>query len=179
MTMTFIGRRDRIGAADAYLDARTGKYEWRCVRYGAAWAEMAAPGPRSTADVFDIGAGATEFGRFMFEQGFHGRYWPVDAAIDGCDLDSWVPPRAADWFVALELIEHLADPLRLLHEIQDAALRGVVISTPNPYTTDVLGMDAMHCTPIYPTMLEAAGFAVREASFYGQPEDSLLAVWRA
>ena len=127
--------------------------------------------------VFDIGAGATEFGRYLYSVGFHGRYCPVDAAIDGVDLDEWTPPREADWFVCLEVIEHLADPFRLLDVMCERATRGVIVSTPNPYTTDVLGMDPTHRTPVYARQLEAFGFTVEERSFYGKPADSLFGVW--
>lgn len=180
MVAALMARADRIREADDYLRARTGKYAWRCERYAAAWWAMHRTGGTDSADIalFDVGAGATEFGRYLYGQGYRGRYWPLDASIDGLDLDAWVPPRPADYFVALELLEHLSDPWRLVRCMQAAARRAIVVSTPNPETTDVLGMDATHRTVIAAGSLEALGFTVECRSFYGRADDSLFAVWR-
>lgn len=192
----------RIQEADAYLNARTGHYEWRCERYDAALEAMHRIGLDDNCTVVDVGAGMGEFGVRMhtgsreseaprFVKGADGewlpprnhikpsraRYVPVDAAIDGVDLERWAPPRKAEWFVCLEVLEHLRCPSRLMVELTLHATRGVIVSTPNPETTDVLNMDATHRSIVRRKALELARFQVREASFYGKPADSLFGVW--
>jgi len=179
----------RIREADVYLASRTGCYEYRCHRYDCALEAMHGLGLDDDCTVVDVGAGMGEFGVRMHTgdpmgNGMHGRfrpsrarYVPVDAAIDGTDLEKWVPPRKADFFVCLELLEHLRCPSRLMIEMVIHATRGVIVSTPNPETTDVLGMDPTHKTKITRKALELAGYHVEEASFYGKPRDSLFAVW--
>lgn len=169
---------DLISACDDYLGSRTGKYEWRRVRYRAAGYKMRFNGLSNDDTLIDVGAGWTEFD-FCLRTDFNwrGRYIPIDGGIDGTDIETWVPPRSVDWFVALEIIEHLDDPFRLVRTMVQHARKGVIISTPNPRTTDVLGMDATHKTPVWRKDLVLSGFQVDERSFYGQPEDSLFA-WR-
>lgn len=169
---------ERIQAADEYLAARTGHYTLRCERYDAALEAMHTLGLSDECTVFDVGSGWGEFAARMHGHGVHARYIPVDAGIDGTDLDHWTPPRHADFFVALELLEHLNRPQRLITEMKRYARRGVIVSTPNPRTTDVLGMDATHLTSITAVSLEMQGLKVREESFYGREADSLFAVWR-
>jgi hypothetical protein len=166
------------------MDERTGKYEYRAIRYRAAIDWMISQGLDDTMTVVDVGAGMTEFDYCLrVEYGWRGRYIPVDGGIDGTDLNEWVPPRDAHFFVALELIEHLEGWPSLVRRMKDRAVVGVVMSTPNPYTTDVIGMDPTHVTEIYPIDLEDKGFTVENAMFYGgvfsngQP-DSLFATWR-
>lgn len=189
---------ERIREADTYLASRTGCYEYRCHRYDAALETMHGLGLDDDCTVVDVGAGMGEFGVRMHTgrraltgvaarnthhrdpsgiSASRARYVPVDAAIDGVDLEKWVPPRKADFFVCLEVLEHLTCPSRLMVEMVFHATKGVIVSTPNPDTTDVLGMDSTHRTPIRRKALELAGFKVTTASFYGQPEDSLFAVW--
>jgi hypothetical protein len=167
-----------IASCDAYLGARTGKYEWRRVRYLATLKALHGLGLDDGSTVVDVGAGWTELDACLrVDGGWRGRYIPVDGCIDGTDLEQWEPPREAEFFVALELLEHLDRPVRLVQAMQQHARRGIVVSTPNPYTTDVLGMDPTHRTPIFPATLEELGFMVGAMSFYGQPSDSLLGVW--
>lgn len=172
-----------IQNCDNYMDSREGKYEYRAVRYRYAIEAMRAIGLDDSMTIFDVGAGMTEFDYTLrAEYGFRGRYIPVDGGIDGTDLNVWVPPREAHWFVALELVEHLTNWGGLLKKMQDRATKGVVISTPNPRTTDVLGMDPTHVEAIMPHWLESYGFTVTEETFYGgvfssgEP-DSLFGVW--
>lgn len=167
-----------IEEADNYLGKRSGCYEYRRVRYIAAVDLMKWAGLSDSQTIYDIGAGWTEFDYCLRVDGkFKGRYIPVDGGIDGTNLEEWIPPRRADWFVALELIEHLNDPGRLLFEMIDLADKGVILSTPNPYTTDVLGMDDTHKTIVWPQYLQNMGFEVKSRSFYGKPNDSLFAYW--
>lgn len=174
-----VSRHDRIRDADAYLAARTGCYAFREVRYRAAAGAMMTHGPLMNDDtLFDVGCGWTEFDYYLREKlKWRGRYIPVDACIDGVDLDRWEPPREAEWFVALEVLEHMEDPRHLLRVMRNASTKGIVLSTPNPATTDVLGMDPTHRTPIPAEWLQRWGFIVQACSFYGERDDSLLAVW--
>lgn len=167
----------RIAVADYYLSQRTGRYEWRCERYDAAIDAMKALGLDDSSTVFDVGAGWTEFGARMVEHGVKCRYVPVDACIDGVNLDTWTPPRSAEFFVALELLEHLADPERMIRALKNHATKAVIISTPNPATVDVMAMDATHMWEIYKCMLDSWGFKAEPCSFYGNHEDSLFGVW--
>jgi trans-aconitate methyltransferase len=175
---------ERMAAADAYLNARVATYEQRCQRFDVALEAMHAHGLTDTDTVVDVGAGHGHFG-VRLHTGRNGsapipscraRYVPVDAALDGTDLDDWTPPRPASWFVALEILEHLYDPARLIAEMADHATKGVVVSTPNPRTVDVLACDSTHVTAITAEILEAAGFVVSGAEFYGRHDDSLFAV---
>jgi hypothetical protein len=171
-----LDKDDLIVSCDAYLGARTGRYEWRAIRYRAALEHIQ---PDDTDTIVDVGAGWTEFDYCLrAEFGSRCRYIPVDGCIDGTDLEVWTPPREADWFVALELLEHLHDPDRLVAAMQEKARKGIVISTPNPMTTDVLGMDPTHVTPISAARLAGYGFSSTEESFYGMQRDSLLGLWR-
>lgn len=157
-----------IASCDQYLDERTGKYEYRATRYRAAIRWMMLNGLDDSMTVVDVGAGMTEFDYCLrAEFGFRGRYIPVDGGIDGTDLNSWTPPREAHFFVALEILEHLRNPFRLSAEMVAKATRGVVLSTPNPQTTDVIGMDPTHVVEVHKHELEAAGYTVTEEMFYG------------
>jgi len=172
-----------IPNCDQYMDERTGKYEWRAVRYRAAIEAMLEAGLDDSMTIFDVGAGMTEFDFCLrAEYRWMGRYIPIDGGIDGTDLNRWVPPREAHWFVALELLEHLTNWEHLVRQMQFSATQGVVISTPNPRTTDVIGMDPTHVVEIQPGALRDYGFKVTEETFYGgvfsngEP-DSLFGVW--
>jgi hypothetical protein len=167
------------------MDERTGKYEYRAVRYRHAIKAMLARGLDDSMTIFDVGAGMTEFDYCLrAEFGWRGRYIPVDGGIDGTDLNSWVPPRDAHWFVALELVEHLVNWSWLVHAMQFKASKGIVVSTPNPRTTDVIGMDPTHVCEVHKSSLESMGFGVTEETFYGgvfsngEP-DSLFGIWEA
>lgn len=172
-----------VNNCDNYMDERTGKYEYRAVRYRKAIDAMIANGLDDSMTIFDVGAGMTEFDYCLrAEYNWRGRYIPVDGGIDGTDIDYWTPKRKAHWFVGLELLEHLKRPWLCLDTWKHFATQGVVISTPNPRTTDVLGMDPTHIVEIHQSDLEKAGMSVTEEYFYGgvfsggEP-DSLFGVW--
>lgn len=168
----------RIAESEAYLSARTGCFDYRRVRYERTLDEMLRLNLCDEDIVFDIGAGRTEFNISLRHYALsRAMYCPVDAVIDGTDLERWVPMRDAEFFVALELLEHLRSPGRLVKFVQRRTKKGFLISTPNPRTTDVLGMDSTHVTPISKRQLRNWDFEVYEESFYGQPADSLFAVW--
>src|SRR4051812_43043917 len=173
-----------VEEADTYLGARTGKYEYRAIRYRAAADEMARLGLENSDTMYDIGAGWTEMDYLLrTEYHWRGRYIPIDAGIDGTDLNEWVPPRSVDFAVALEILEHLDNPRYLVTRLQLAA-DNVIVSVPNPRTVDVLGIDDTHVTIVTREMLQAWGFTVDERMFYGgkfsngEP-DSLFGVWSA
>lgn len=172
-----------IANCDNYMDERTGKYEYRAIRYRRAIDEMYRKGFDDSMTVVDVGAGMTEFDYCLrVEYNWRGRYIPVDGGIDGTDLNNWTPPREAHWFVALELLEHLHNWRNLLTVMQNMAHRGIVVSTPNPFTTDVLGMDHTHVTEIFPQDLEDFNFTVTAETFYGGvfsggKPDSLFGSW--
>lgn len=175
-----------IESCDNYLDERSGKYEFRAVRYRFAIEAMFNVGLDDSMTIFDVGAGMTEFDYCLrAEYGWRGRYIPIDGGVDGTDINLWVPPRWAHWFVALEVIEHLKQPFACLDTWNQYATMGVIVSTPNPRTTDVLGMDPTHLCEVSAKDLHwasAGGMKVTEQTFYGgvfsngEP-DSLFGIW--
>lgn len=174
----------RCMAGDQYMQGRTGKYEWREVRYLMAAGVLLQMGLNDNQTVLDVGAGWTEFDYCLRTRAdWRGRYIPLDAGIDGTDLETWDPPRTYEYAVALELLEHLESPGILLAKLGMHVTRGIVVSVPNPRTVDVLGIDPTHKTIVTREFLESWGFRVQEAKFYGgvfsngEP-DSLFGVWR-
>ncbi len=90
----------------SYLNARTGTYDFRCQRYDSVINVMLDLGFAPDDLVVDLGAGQCEFNHRMHERGLKARYLPIDGAIDGTDLESWVPPQAlaGDFFVLIEIL---------------------------------------------------------------------------
>lgn len=176
-----------IPNCDQYMAEREGKYEYRAVRYRHAIEQMFKAGLDDSMTVYDVGAGMTEFDYCLRrEYNWRGRYIPVDGGIDGTDLNEWRIPREAHWFVALELLEHLTKWELLVRKMQFAATQGIVVSTPNPFATDVIGMDPTHVTEIWPVDLSRHGFRVYGKTFYGRTfnkpgtedlHDSLFGIW--
>ena len=172
-----------IENCNSYLNSRTGSYEQRRVRYRAAGDWLLSAGLSNTSVVYDLGAGRTEFDYCLRrDYDWRGVYVPIDGSL-GTDLETW-EPKEADFYVCLEIVEHLYSWRELLARLQRHAKKGIVVSTPNPSTTDVLGMDATHVTEISAADLEAFGFNVAERTFYGGvfsagKPDSLFATWRA
>jgi len=161
---------------ERYLAARTGRYEWRRTRYRHAAKRLVAGGLSDQDTLVDVGAGWTELDYYLRrELDWRGRYLPVDGAIDGVDLNHWTPPRAASWYVALELIEHLHDAARLVAAMRRAATKGVILSTPNADQVDVSAMDPTHVTPVTAALLCNWGLQVEVCCLYGQPADGLIA----
>lgn len=181
MTPDQIVRRARCLA---YLGERTGTYEWRCLRYAAAYDRLQTLGLAHGDLIVDVGAGMCDFDRYLRTvQAWDGRYLPVDGAIDGTDLNVWRPHFDADFFVALELIEHLRDPARLLFQLERHAAKGVIVTTPNPEVVDVLAIDRTHVTPVGADELAERGYSVEALRLFGKDADTLIAwkdvrVWR-
>lgn len=145
---------------DGYLDARTGTYEYRCHRYDAVIDKIhRKAGLTPDLTIADIAAGWTEFGHRLTERGFRGRYIPYDGAIDGKDLQYWVPPLTRlDVIVAIEFLEHIKHPERLVNTMFDKAEALVVVTTPNSEVVDTLAMDEDHVIALDKYDLRAMGF---------------------
>ncbi|MFH9672884.1 hypothetical protein ACH4L5_11525 [Streptomyces sp. NPDC017405] len=92
-------------------------------------------------------------------------------------MPTWVPAMRFDWMACLEVIEHLADPGRLMRVLQDSADLGVVITTPNPAVVDVLALDPTHLAPVTREDLAGLGFYTTTHNLYGTPDDGICAVW--
>lgn len=161
---------------EAYLNERRGTYEFRCQRYSAVAEVMIGGGLHMDDDIVDVGAGRLEFERYMRSIGWNGRYTPIDGSIDGTDINHWVPGPAT-WFVAIELLEHLDNPFRLMIQMSQQAFKGVVITTPNPAVVDVLAIDPTHVTPIPAEAFASRSWEHSIRSFFSKPHDSILA-WK-
>jgi len=166
---------------EEYLSQRTGKLEYRFVRFESVTNELEIMGLNDDTTILDVGAGMCEFDFYLRTvRGFKGRYVPLDASIDGIDLENWIPIVRFDFVTGLEIIEHMRNPVRLIDMMKLSSRKGVVITTPN---TDVLGedgvvsMDSDHVSPIYIKTLEHQGLNVSERNFFGREKDSLLGVW--
>jgi hypothetical protein len=177
-----VNQSDRRQAALDYLAERTGTLEYRFLRYAAVADELFARGLDDDSLLADLGAGRCDFDFYLRAvRGWKGRYLPVDASIDGVNLDDgWHPRVGVDFAVAIELLEHLRRPQRLVRDAVQWA-RVFVATTPN---TDELGdehvrkIDRTHVRPIFQGDLANWGADVVEVrSFFGKPNDSLLAVW--
>lgn len=173
---------DRQQDAEQYLSERTGRLEYRFLRYGAVADALEARGLDDSSLLADFGAGMCDFDFYLRSvRGWKGRYVPIDASIDGVDLGdpTWFPRIRPDFSTAIEVVEHLPDWQRFVWKLRHVTREAVVLTTPN---TDVLGaeyvreMDRTHVSPVWRNQLHAAGFATHVESFFGQPGDSLLAV---
>lgn len=164
-----------------YLSERSSSYWFRCRRYKAVAQKLFDMGLANHHLLVDIGAGRCDFDYYLrVTHKWRGKYLPIDGVIDGTNIDNglWNPPYC-DFITAIEVIEHLYKPTDFLAKTINRARHGVVITTPNPRTTNVLGMDRTHVSPISQKLLSTCfpDMQVEERSFFGKPEDSLLA-WR-
>lgn len=155
-------------------------YTFRCRRYDAVIGRLCALGMRIHGNlIYDVGAGMCDLGRRLHERGWYHRYVPVDAVIDGTDLEYWCPTISADFYVAIETIEHLEDPTRMLEQFSRWATWGAVITTPNPERVDVYALDASHKSEVWPHQLRELGWKVARLNLFGQGEDTILGWWEA
>jgi hypothetical protein len=168
-----------------YLSERKATYEFRArTRYRGVFDALLSLGLQDGHSILDAGAGDCQFGRYLFERGWRGQYKPIDATISGEDLDYWDPDRkSAGFLVAIEVAEHLYNPIRFIHRLQDAAITGVVITTPNCRVVDVLACDETHVSVITQPQLEHLGFEVSTASWFSEQhnpgqQDTLIGAWK-
>lgn len=156
---------------EAYRKTRTGNYSFRSrTRYKGVYDALVSLGLKDGNSILDLGAGDCHFGRFCYESGWRGTYQPIDATIQGTDLEQWsgIMPKFQtepwDWIVAIEVAEHLLDPLRFIRAMIGSARKGVIITTPNPRVVNVLDCDPTHVSVISSEQLESLGFTVEERS---------------
>lgn len=169
----------RIALAEEYLRGHRSLAFERQNRFLAAADRLRHHGLSDADLLYDLGAGYTELDYHLrVQHGWRGRYVPVDAWVDGTDLLTWTPPRRVGWFAALELLEHLADPLSVVNMMKAYCTGGFVVTTPNPATVDVLAQDPTHVTPLPEGQLQAWGMDTTLHNFYGQYQDGICAVWR-
>lgn len=161
----------------AYRDSRRGTYEFRSqTRYKAVLDRLRAMGLSDGDTIHDVGAGSCQFGHYLDDCGWIGNYVPVDAVLDGTDLEHWECPKT-DFVVCIEVLEHIKRPHRLLKSMTDAALYGVVLTTPNCEVVNVLECDPTHVSVVPPWYLETVGFKIERHGWFGLAFDSLLG-WR-
>lgn len=153
-------------------------YSERRSRYEVAADRLMAGGLSDRHALVDVGAGHTELDVCLrTAHGWRGRYLPVDRWAGQVDLETWVPPMRWEWAAALEVLEHLHDPFRLLLDLMACATIGIVVTTPNPDVVNVLGMDPAHVTPITRQQLATAGLYTSLHNLYGTQDDGICAVW--
>jgi hypothetical protein len=158
-----------------YNEERRGTYEFRSkTRYKAVADRLFAMGLNDLHTLVDVGAGSCQFGLYLSERGWRGSYLPVDAVIDGADLETWTA-FPADFYVCIETLEHVKAWNRLLVDMELHARIGVVLTTPNSESVDVLGCDPTHVSVIYPWLL--LDYGQERHSWFGTHNDTLLA-WR-
>jgi hypothetical protein len=161
-----------------YRDAREGTYEFRsATRYKAVADRLFHMGLNDGHTLLDAGAGSCQFGRYLRERGWRGLYVPVDAVLDGTDLEDWAPPKRVDFVTCIEVLEHLHGWGHLFGTLGRAARYGLVFTVPNPEAVDVLKCDPTHVSVIPPWCFLQNYFTVERHTWYGVPDDSLLA-WR-
>lgn len=179
--------KERREEALAYLNERTGKLEYRFLRYSAVADELYAAGMNDSHLLIDVGAGMCDFDFYLRTvRGFKGRYLPIDASIDGVDLESYSTHHKrlpkADFVSCIEVLEHIHLPKLLSDELQAATRVRLVVTTPN---TDELGpvavreMDRTHVHPLYRTDLLTYGYRTSVHSFFGVKNDSIMGVYDA
>lgn len=163
-----------------YMHARRGDFEFRSkTRYAAVAAALVDMGLKDGDLIVDVGAGTCQFDHHMRTvEGWCGRYLGVDAVLDGTDLNVWVPKMQADYFVCIEVLEHLEDPERMIRLMHNYATKGVACTTPNPAAVDVLTCDPTHISVVPAEMFEKYGWATWARSFFGVAADTLIATRR-
>ena len=163
-----------------YLAERNGTFEWRCRRYAEVADELESLGLANNDTIIDVGAGYCEFDRYLRGvRGWHGIYVPVDGAINGVELDAWIPDFRPNFFVCIEVIEHLDNPYRMLTHFERFAENGAVVTTPNCNEVDVIALDRTHVSFVPPQwFVEHHGWSVRGKELFNHGEnDTLIATY--
>lgn len=159
-----------------YLSQRRSTYEFRCKRYLGVIEKLRALGLRDGDRIVDVGAGSQDFHRCLQDAGYRVSYIPIDGSIDGTDLNEWTPPaNPVDFYVCIEILEHLHNPFRLMDMLCSAARKGCVATTPNSEVIDTLAIDATHVTSLYEHHFRARGWKTELRSFFCEIDDSILA----
>ena len=161
-----------------YMRDRVGDYAFRSrTRYKSVAIELAVLGLSDEHLLVDVGAGTTQFDYFLrTDMGFNGRYLPVDATLDGTDLETWTPAVVPDFAVAIEVIEHLHDAERMLGILEHVKIASV-ITTPNPAVVDVIACDPTHVSVIPEGLLRRRGWRTSTESLFGKPHDTIVATF--
>lgn len=168
----------RIGMSEEYLRGHASVFFERANRFMACGDRLRHHGLADRDILVDLGAGLTELDYHLrVSYGWRGRYVPVDAWVDGIDLMRWTPPRPVQWLAALEVLEHLDDPRAFVRMMQGCATKGVVVTTPNADSVDVLAMDPSHKSPLRRSTLEEWGMHTTLHNFYGHYQDGIAGVW--
>ena len=168
--------QERFEQAEKYLQARTGKYEWRCIRYNHVYDLMVNMGLNNDDLIIDIGAGYGDMDYFLRHTcHFKGRYLPIDAALDGTDLNLWSPRVIASFIIGMEILEHLDNPYRMMDVMKENSRKGCIATTPNPAVVDVFAMDKTHKVSIPEIDFQRLGWNTYTANCFGKDNDSIIA----
>jgi hypothetical protein len=159
-----------------YMLDRKGDYAFRsATRYRAVADKLFEMGLNDTHVLMDVGAGSCQFMHYLSrERDWTGRYLPVDAVLDGTNLEQWAPVCNVDFTVCIEVIEHLTMPHVMLQKIERATRYGVVATTPNPDVIDVLACDPTHVTSVPSTVFTGLGWSWESTQLFGKPDDTLV-----
>lgn len=159
-----------------YMRDRKGDFEFRSnTRYRAVMLQLLRMGLRDEHLLIDVGAGSCQFGHYLALNGWRGRYLPVDAVLDGTDIEMWVPKLPADFMVAIEVVEHLREPEHLLNVMDSHSRHGAVLTTPNPDVVNVIACDPTHVSVVPAWMLENRGWRTEAVQLFGKPGDTIVA----
>lgn len=162
-----------------------GSYYDRCPEYHVVFRQLARLGLAENDLIVDVGAGWCDFDHYIrTEQGWRGRYMPIDGSIQGIDMNLWSGPRVhADWYVCIETLEHLYEPGHLVEQMKKYTKQGMVVTTPNADVVDVLAVDRTHVIALDRAWLQDYGFKVHAVNFSGRGDaegpdaDTLVGVW--
>lgn len=137
--------------------------------------------------IVDVGAGSCDFDHYLRTvAGWRGKYLPIDGATLGINFNerlpyTYLPNAPADWYVSIETLEHVHDPERIVSAMKQRARKGIVVTTPNARSVDVIAVDSTHVIAILPEMLEEWGFSVFKVNFCDrgteEEPDTLVGVW--
>lgn len=163
-----------------------GTYADRVQEYRAVHEVLKKMGLKNDDLIVDVGAGPCDFDRYLREAGWHGRYWPIDGAVQGVDFttddpDEYLPVGRVDWVVCIETIEHIPARMEMLSALRDRVGYGLVITTPNGEIMDVSQLDPTHVDSYDTQTFTDAHMQVFGVTF--SPErpqpDTLIAYWQA
>jgi hypothetical protein len=133
------------------LHERVWQYHWTVQT-------MAALGLAEGDLIVDVGAGMCDLDYVLRRRGWYGRYVPIDGDLDPeIDLEYWFPSYEADFFVCLDTVEHVHDWKRLVLHLMGMARKGVLVTTADAATIDVLGMHPSHVSALHLSDLHDLG----------------------